>query len=153
MTPTADTPLQRATKAIYDRNPLEYGENVDGILVRARANITWKQACADAAEFPEGEATKYLQGCLDDARAALVAALQVRWGRRVADYDGCDDGYIGSVQIGTVYRSDENDTSSWWITIVERPFRSPPFARHKTSADAKSAVQRAVIEAILGVSL
>lgn len=79
------------------------------------------------------------------ACAALIAALQVKWEPEL----GCDGSegaraFLGSLEMAVVY------PHSGKFLVSRSPFDFDPA---DTLADAKSAVQRAVIEAILGVSL
>lgn len=137
MTTTADTPLQRAAKAIK----LAFQFKQFG---RQLPNGDWATTRKDIEEF---EATAETA-----TRAALVAALQVRWEEGNSAWGiKQETAFLGPIRVAVVYLS---NFDGLWVEALE-PFLLKPgnVGTHPNADDAKSAVERAVIEAILGVSI
>lgn len=125
---TADTPLQRAARQIKLAFQFkQFGQRLYG---------DWLTTGAEINEF---EATANTAAC-----AVLTAALKVRWEEVAPDSDNFA-GYLGSVRVGLVYRAHGNT----WVAVTERPFKHVPDCL-LPFAEAKAAIERVVLEAILG---
>ena len=141
MTDTTDTPLKRAAKAIYAELPNGAEVTVRTTAIDQDGSARWgKRFVPD----PWEQAPDRHEDCLRQARAALTAALKVRWN------EAGDDAYLGTICVGYLLNIGVSPARKFnWVVSGEPEISGIA----ETLFGAQSAVQRAVIEAILGESL